>query len=346
MFGASGRGRGLDRVRGHGDLVHAGPLCRGVDVDLCGGLGLGLELPVVVVLDVVPGDLEVAHLGSLDANPAEPVVADVVPAEVDLVEVDLVEEDADPGVVVDVGVVDEDVAVASVQANAMADLSDEQALEDRLHGADELHAIGLRVGAGDLEVSDRGHALMLPDVWLDGTRCARARVGADDAKGWPLPGHHDRGSAASPVDPEATGLVERDLDGLGDEVVSSRKGDAPVPIGEGMPDRLGIVGHPVPVGSEFSHATHRETLAQRDIGITRRTALTKCHPPALYPSDLPAPRDEVCEKRGLGLDAGYSCSLGRGVLLRRGESARGTPLIPGRWISPPQLLPALAGGGD
>src|SRR5262249_13682470 len=70
-------------------------------------VGRLLRLRVVVVLDVVARDLEVAHLAVEDLDAAALAVADVAALDDGLVQVDAVEEDADPAAVVDVAGVDE-----------------------------------------------------------------------------------------------------------------------------------------------------------------------------------------------------------------------------------------------
>src|SRR5262245_26095954 len=72
-----------------------------------------LRLQVVVVLDVVGADLDVADLAGDNLDAALLAVADMVAVDVGLVQVDAVEEDADAAVVIDVTIADIDVAAAA-----------------------------------------------------------------------------------------------------------------------------------------------------------------------------------------------------------------------------------------
>ena len=119
---AVGTVRRLNRIAGDGPLAD-GPALRAVDVNL-GGRHVGrlehVEGAVVVVLDVVAGDLQVANLTVLDADAAESAVADVIANDVRLVQVDPVHPDADAGVVIEVAVTDEDVAAAFGEMNGVS----------------------------------------------------------------------------------------------------------------------------------------------------------------------------------------------------------------------------------
>ena len=116
---ALGRAGGLDGVGGDGHLVDARALGGGVDVNLRGRFRLGLVRAMVVVLDVIARNLQVAHLGPIQPNAAEPVVADVATGDVDLVQVHSIEIHPHAGIKIDVAMTDEYVAIALDEMNAM-----------------------------------------------------------------------------------------------------------------------------------------------------------------------------------------------------------------------------------
>ena len=102
----------MNSVRGDGDFVYACSLGSGIDVNFCGRLWLSFVWLVVVVLDVVTGDLQVAHFRPFDANATQPIVADVAAGDVNLMKVHVIEINAYAGVEVYVTVTDEYVAVS------------------------------------------------------------------------------------------------------------------------------------------------------------------------------------------------------------------------------------------
>src|SRR5207302_6199099 len=84
-----------------------------VDVNFGGRLAVGsrdLVRAIVIVFDVVAGDLQVADFTAFDANAPEPAIADVRPDDDCLVQIDLIEVNPHAGVVVDVAMADEHVA--------------------------------------------------------------------------------------------------------------------------------------------------------------------------------------------------------------------------------------------
>src|SRR5262245_35262525 len=152
----------LDRVAAYRTLAHR-PLADG-EVDV----GRFLRLEVVVVLDVVADDLDVAHLTAVDLQPALLAVADVVAVDVDLVQVHAVEEDPYAAVVINVAVGDEDVAVAVGEVDAVTAAADQHTLEGRLHRPLDADAVGRGVAADDLQVLHRRHPLLAPDALGEG----------------------------------------------------------------------------------------------------------------------------------------------------------------------------------
>src|SRR5207247_9570996 len=105
--------------------------------------------------DVVSANLQVADLAVFDLDATLLAVADVVAVNVRLVQVDMIEEDAGTAVVVDVTVGDDDVAVAVGEVDTVAAAADEQAAQSRLHHSLEANAVGLAMGALDLQVGDQ-----------------------------------------------------------------------------------------------------------------------------------------------------------------------------------------------
>ena len=114
-----GRAGGLNGVRRDGHFVHAGTFGGGVDVNFGGRLRLGLVRFMVVVLDVVAGDLQVAHLRSIEPDAAQSIVADMAAGDVDLVQVHSIEIHAHAGVKINVAMTDEHIAIALDEMNAM-----------------------------------------------------------------------------------------------------------------------------------------------------------------------------------------------------------------------------------
>ena len=67
---------------------------------------------MIVVLDVIPRNLKIAHLGSLDPNSPESVVANVAVTDVHLVKVHFIEEDSGAAIVIQMAVTNQQVTVA------------------------------------------------------------------------------------------------------------------------------------------------------------------------------------------------------------------------------------------
>ena len=151
---ALGRAGGLDSVGGNGHFIHASTFGGGVDVNFGGRLRLGLVRFMVVVLDVVASDLQVAHLRSVEPDAAQPVVADVAASNVDLVQVHSIEIHPHAGIKIDVAMTDEYVAIALNEMNAMPTARDQYAFQYGLHGLDQFESISLCVRALHLDIAD------------------------------------------------------------------------------------------------------------------------------------------------------------------------------------------------
>lgn len=185
-----GRTGGLDRVGCNGHFVHTRALGRSVDVNLRRWLRLGTVRFVVVVLDVIPGDLKVAHLRPLQPNASQPIVANVAAGNVNLVQVYPIEIHTHTGVKVNVTVADEHVAVALDEMNAVPTMRDHHALEHGLHRLDQFKSIGLRVRTFHLDIANRRQPLMRGHVTLTTTRITRTTMSAHQSKRRPRASHH------------------------------------------------------------------------------------------------------------------------------------------------------------
>jgi MinD-like ATPase involved in chromosome partitioning or flagellar assembly len=65
---------------------------------------------VVIVFNVIAGDLQIADFTAFDANTTKATVADVAGADDGLMQVDAIQIDTNAGIVIDVAVTDEYVA--------------------------------------------------------------------------------------------------------------------------------------------------------------------------------------------------------------------------------------------
>ena len=75
----------LNRVGGNRDFIHAGLFSARVDINFSCWFGIRAVGTMIVVFNIIAGDLQVANLTLLDANATESVVADVITGDVDLV---------------------------------------------------------------------------------------------------------------------------------------------------------------------------------------------------------------------------------------------------------------------
>ena len=153
-IGPTGRLGGLDCVRGHRKLVHTGSLRSGIDINLARRLRFRPMRPVIIILDIIARDLEVPHLGPLDSDSSHPVVADVAVRNVYLVQIHPVQKDAHASIEVEVAVTDQNVAIASMQADPMTQPAKQATFNHCLHRLDQLDPIRFRVPPLDNQVPD------------------------------------------------------------------------------------------------------------------------------------------------------------------------------------------------
>ena len=112
---ASWRGFCLDGIARYGAFANGGGSVAGVDPDIC----RSVRFFIVVVFDVVAGDLQVADLRSDDFDASAFAIADVRGGNDDLVKIYMIEKDAYAAVVVQMTVGDKDVSGAVVYADGV-----------------------------------------------------------------------------------------------------------------------------------------------------------------------------------------------------------------------------------
>jgi hypothetical protein len=149
------------------------------------------------------------------------------------------------------------VAVSVDQVNPMTATRDHHALENGLHGLDQFKTIGFGMGTFHLYVLDRGHALVSLDVSLPACGITRAAMRTDQAKGGALARHHDTGRATRAINTQGTTFRQIDLDRRSYAVSAGRKMKHAIALGNGMPDRLRIIGLAVSNGAKSNQVTHR-----------------------------------------------------------------------------------------
>jgi hypothetical protein len=174
--GAAGGRTGLDGVAADGAFADAA--FAAVDPDV----GRLFGLPVVVVFDVVSGDLQVPDRAADDPNSALPAEADVASLDDRLVEIDLVQQQPGAAAVVEVAGVQDEVAVALAQDDAIPDAADQHASHDGLQRVEELDSIGFGMSPHDLEVLHHRHPLLSPDLVADRLRTGRALVRSQETE--------------------------------------------------------------------------------------------------------------------------------------------------------------------
>ena len=140
----------LDGIAANGSFANAPVFCINVDFSrsfrIC---SRNIDRFVIVVLDVVSGDLQVSNLATLDANTSEPAVADVIAANDGLVQVAVVEKNTYPSVLIKVAIADHEIACSIDDMDGMSHFADEDATERRLHDTFETDTIRRRMSAGD-----------------------------------------------------------------------------------------------------------------------------------------------------------------------------------------------------
>jgi hypothetical protein len=149
------------------------------------------------------------------------------------------------------------VAVSVDQVNPMTATRDHHALENGLHGPDQFKTIGFRMGTFHLNVLDRGHALVSLYVSLPACGITRASMRTDQAKSGALARHHDTGRATRAIYPQRSLTGQLDLNCRSYAVSARRKMKHSIALGNGMTDRLRIIGLAVSNGAKSSQITHR-----------------------------------------------------------------------------------------
>ena len=76
----------LNGVGSNRDFIHAGLFSTCVDINFSGRFGIRTVGTMIVVFNIIAGDLQVANFTLLDPNATESVVADVITGDVDLVQ--------------------------------------------------------------------------------------------------------------------------------------------------------------------------------------------------------------------------------------------------------------------
>jgi hypothetical protein len=134
---------------------------------------------------------------------------------------------------------------------------DHHALENGLHGLDQFKTIGFRMGTFNLYVLDRGHALVSLYVSLPACRITRTSMRSNQTKGWPLTCHHHTRRAARTIYPQGTTFGQIDLNRRSYAISSGREMKHAIALGNGMTDRLRIIGLAVSNGTKSNQVTHR-----------------------------------------------------------------------------------------
>ena len=87
---------------------------------------------VVVIFDIVAGNLQVANLRAFDSYSTNPVITDVAAGDVNLMQVYMVQEDAYTRVVIYVAMADQHIAIALCQADPMTTAANQHTLKNGL----------------------------------------------------------------------------------------------------------------------------------------------------------------------------------------------------------------------
>ena len=148
------------------------------------------------------------------------------------------------------------------QVDAVPAAADEQAAQGRLHHPFEADAVGLAVGALDLQVGDHRHAFLLPDALGEILRLGGLLVGADEVKGRPRTGHDQLRAAALAADADAAEAFQRDLSGRVIRYSPRGKSRWPSPFSQGVLQGGGVVGLAVALGTEVAHVCHDRSFQE------------------------------------------------------------------------------------
>ena len=167
-----------------------------------------------------------------------------------------VEEEAAVQVVVEVGVGEDEVAVALDEVHADPAPADEHLRDHALRRLPQLDAHGLGVVAEDLESADRRKPFPLPGLPGDGGRLGGSLVVAHHAQGRPWAGHQDPGRAVLSPHGRIAAFGEIDHQGPGDAVGTAGEAECRRAVVEGMLQGGGVVHHSVSHRAEARRIVH------------------------------------------------------------------------------------------
>lgn len=109
----------LDGIGGDSHLIYTGSLSRGINVDFSCRFRFGFVRAMIVVLNIITSDLEVADLRFLEPYAPQPVVADVAGGDVDLMQVNAIQVNSHSSIKINMAVRYKHTAVALDEMNSM-----------------------------------------------------------------------------------------------------------------------------------------------------------------------------------------------------------------------------------
>ena len=117
--------RGLQRVAG--DRPFANRTFTNINVDFGGRQAIGVRKLlamrfIVVVFDVIAGDLQIANLAVFDPHATEPAIADMRPRNAGLMQIDIFKVNADARIVVDVAMINQQISSSFGDVNSSPQL--------------------------------------------------------------------------------------------------------------------------------------------------------------------------------------------------------------------------------
>ena len=188
---AAGAGPGLDGIADDCAFSERAAGRRHIYQDI----GRALLLDIVIVLNVVADDLKVSHLTTQQPDAGDRVVTDVTVGNDCLMQIHFIEIYTDVRIVIDMAVVDYQVAIALHQLDPDFAAADQQVSKYGLHGSLKAQANRFRISAVDFKAGDNRHTLVPPDFVTNTAGVARTSVSADEMKRRPRP-RHDNASPA------------------------------------------------------------------------------------------------------------------------------------------------------
>lgn len=191
--------------------------------------------------DIAGANLEVPDLAIADHNAARMIIGDVGIRDIDLMKIQFFQQNSDAGIMVNINLRDQDVAVAAGQDDAVAEAMEKQAAEDAVERSLDADAVGVGVGAGDGEAIKQRGALALGDLGGDRLRVSCAAMRTFEGKSGPWAGH-DEGGRAVAAEPARPDAGEIDHDGSGNPVVTSGQENRSCAGVDGSLDCGGVVG--------------------------------------------------------------------------------------------------------